>query len=86
MVVDALEFGQLVRQRRRKLRMTQRDLALVVNSGERFIVELEAGKPTCQLGKALATAKALGIELVPQCSPEKRDLDPDIPDVPGWAP
>jgi len=43
--------------------MTQRDLALAVNVGERFIVELENGKPTCQLGKALAVAKCVGIRL-----------------------
>ncbi|UEM25128.1 helix-turn-helix domain-containing protein (plasmid) [Skermanella mucosa] len=56
-------FGSLVRLRRQALGMTQRDLALAVNVGERFIVDLESGKPTCQLGKALAVAKGLGIRL-----------------------
>ena len=44
-------------------RLTQRDLALAIGTGERFIVELEAGKATAQLGKALAAAKAVGIRL-----------------------
>ena len=47
---------------------TQRDLALAVNVGERFIVDLESGKPTCQLGKALAVAKGVGIRLDQHCS------------------
>ncbi|WP_243445627.1 hypothetical protein [Sphingosinicella microcystinivorans] len=34
-----------------------------MNSGERFIVDLEAGKPAAQLGKALAAAKAVGLRL-----------------------
>ena len=40
--------------------MPQRDLAGANGVGERFIVELEAGKPTAQLGKALAVAKSVG--------------------------
>lgn len=63
--IDTAErFGHLVRERRRALKLQQRELALAANVGERFIVDLEAGKPTCQLGKALAVAHALGIRLV----------------------
>lgn len=54
------QFGQTIRAFRRRQGMTQRDLALVINAGERFIIELEAGKVTCQLGKALAAAQAVG--------------------------
>jgi hypothetical protein len=39
--------------------MRQDDLALATNVGRRFIVELEAGKPNCQLGKALVVAAAV---------------------------
>jgi y4mF family transcriptional regulator len=56
-------FGGLIRSRRQALGMTQRDLAFAMNVGERFIVDLESGKPTCQLGKALAVAKGVGIRL-----------------------
>lgn len=63
MITTAHEFGERIAQARRQLGITQRDLALAINSGERFIVELEAGKPTAQLGKALAAAKAVGIRL-----------------------
>jgi ribosome-binding protein aMBF1 (putative translation factor) len=57
------EFGKAVAEARRALGLTQRELALAINSGERFIVDLEAGKPTAQLGKALAAARAVGLRL-----------------------
>lgn len=63
-VIDsATQFGAAVASARKALGLTQRDLALAINSGERFIVDLEAGKPTAQLGKALAAAKAVGLRL-----------------------
>ena len=61
--MTAQEFGRLVREGRRALGMTQRDLALVINVGERFVVDLEAGKGTSQLGKALAAAQAVGVRI-----------------------
>lgn len=63
MIEDALQFGATVASARKALGLTQRELALAINSGERFIVELEAGKPTAQLGKALAAARAVGLRL-----------------------
>lgn len=63
MLNDAAAFGRLIRSRRRDAGLSQRNLAAAVDSGERFIVDLEAGKPSCQLGKALSVAHALGIKL-----------------------
>ena len=63
--MDTVQFGQAIRLARRRQGMTQRDLALVINTGERFIINLEAGKPTCQIGKALAAAQAVGWVLTP---------------------
>ena len=59
MIGTAQDFGEVVRKARRAQGLTQRQLALVANVGERFIVELEAGKATCQLGKALMIAATL---------------------------
>jgi y4mF family transcriptional regulator len=64
MIENALQFGTAVASARKALGLTQRELALAINSGERFIVDLEAGKPTAQLGKALAAAQAVGLHLV----------------------
>lgn len=63
MITTAKEFGRRVAEARKALGITQRELALAINTGERFIVDLEAGKPTAQLGKALAAARAAGLRL-----------------------
>jgi y4mF family transcriptional regulator len=55
------QLGQLIRAQRKKLGVTQKELAMVSGTGLRFIIELEKGKPTCQLGKALQVTKALGL-------------------------
>lgn len=45
------------------MRLTQPELALTSGTGLRFIVDLENGKPTCQIGKALQVLNALGISV-----------------------
>lgn len=60
---NAIDFGTILARARRGLGLTQRELALAIGVGERFIVDLEAGKPTAQLGKALAAAHAAGMRL-----------------------
>jgi transcriptional regulator with XRE-family HTH domain len=57
----ALAFGSLIRSRRRALNMRQHEVALATGVGRRFLIELEAGKPSCQLGRSLMVAHALGI-------------------------
>ena len=57
------QIGKLVRDTRKALGKTQKDLALTAGTGLRFIVELEKGKPTCQFGKALTVIKTLGISI-----------------------
>jgi DNA-binding XRE family transcriptional regulator len=57
----ARAFGLLTRSRRRALNMTQDQLALATGVGRRFLIDLEAGKTTCQLGLSLVVAEALGL-------------------------
>lgn len=57
------EIGQAVRIARRSLGVTQRQLALAAGTGLRFVIDLEKGKPTCQLGKTLAILNTLGVEM-----------------------
>lgn len=64
MISTSIEFGGQLARARKALGLTQRELALAIGVGERFIVDLEGGKPTAQLGKALAAAKAAGMRLV----------------------
>ena len=41
--------------------MRQDQLALATGVGRRFLIELEAGKPSCQLGRSLLVAEAVGL-------------------------
>ena len=58
------ELGTRLREKRKALGVTQKDLAMASGTGLRFIIDLEKGKPSCQIGKALAVAQALGLKLV----------------------
>ena len=63
------EVGETVRSTRRSLGVTQRELAMAAGTGLRFVIDLEKGKPTCQLGKTLTVLSTLGVEV----GFEKRD-------------
>jgi HTH-type transcriptional regulator/antitoxin HipB len=57
------EIGRMVRATRKQMQVTQADLALTSGTGLRFIIDLEKGKPTCQIGKVLTVLQTLGVEL-----------------------
>ena len=59
----AAEIGELIRDTRRSLDVTQKDLALTSGTGLRFIIDLEKGKDTCEIGKALRVLQTLGIKM-----------------------
>ena len=61
---SSADLGAIIRDRRKQLALTQLDLAGLANSGNRFIVEVENGKPTVQLQKVLDLVQLLGLELV----------------------
>jgi len=63
-VYKAQELGLLIQQTRKRQRLTQRDVAGLAGAGSRFMVELEHGKPTIQLQKALDVLALLGLEVV----------------------
>lgn len=62
-VHSTAQIGQRVRQTRQQLGLTQPQLALAVGVGIRFIVDLEAGKPTVRLDKVLQVLSGLGLVL-----------------------
>ena len=62
-ISDTKSLGEGIRIARTRMKVTQKDLALASGVGLRFIIELEKGKPTCQIGKALDIARALGLKL-----------------------
>ncbi|WP_447555429.1 helix-turn-helix transcriptional regulator [Vreelandella sp. EE22] len=58
------ELGQLVRKLRTEQGLLQMDLAGLAGTGNRFIVDLERGKPTLQLQKVLDVLDLMGLEVV----------------------
>lgn len=63
-VNTAQEFGSVIRAARKAQGLRQDQLAGAAGVGVRFIVDLEAGKQTTHLGKALAVAAALGLRVI----------------------
>ena len=61
---SSVELGAVIREQRKRLALTQLDLAGLGNTGNRFIVDLENGKPTVQLQKVLDLMDLLGLEVV----------------------
>jgi y4mF family transcriptional regulator len=56
-------IGQFIRENRKRLGVTQKDLALTSGTGLRFVIDLEKGKETCQIGKVLTVLQTLGIQI-----------------------
>jgi HTH-type transcriptional regulator/antitoxin HipB len=57
------QLGAALRAARKQLGLTQPRLALAAGVGVRFIVDLEAGKPTLRLENILRVIDALGGEI-----------------------
>ena len=57
------EVGEIVRKSRKQQGLTQPQLAMACGTGVRFIVDLEAGKATCQIGKVLNVIQMLGLRV-----------------------
>lgn len=62
-VTKPAELGAAVREARREIGVTQEVLAAGAGVGVRFVVELEAGKPTVQLDRVLQVLAALDLHL-----------------------
>ncbi len=57
------QLGDALRAARKQFGLTQPQLALAAGVGVRFIVDLEAGKPTLRLENVLRVIDALGGEI-----------------------
>ena len=71
------QLGAALRTARKQLGLTQPQLALAAGVGTRFIVDLEAGKPTVRLEHVLRVMGALGVEL------QLGGLPDELPEVAG---
>lgn len=57
------KLGEMIRQARKEQGLTQEQLAATTGVGVRFIRELEQGKESCHIGKALTVVAMLGIDI-----------------------
>ena len=58
------DLGKVVLVARKEQNLTQADIAGLAHTGNRFLVDLEKGKPTIQMKKALDILELLGFELI----------------------
>ena len=62
-IKNAEDLGRVVREARKAQKLSQNDLAGMAGTGRRFIVDLEKGKETAQLGKVLRVLATLGVSV-----------------------
>ncbi|MBQ5952404.1 MAG: helix-turn-helix domain-containing protein [Lachnospiraceae bacterium] len=60
---DAGAFGKILRNRRKELGYTQSYVSQVTGMSVSFLSDLENGKETAELGKALYLAGLLGLDV-----------------------
>ena len=57
------ELGQYLLKERKNLKLTQKEISEFADVGRKFIIELEKGKKTAQLGKVFELLNSLCLEL-----------------------
>ena len=62
-ITDAKDFGKAIRARRKQLQYTQRELSEHTGFSVSFISDLERGKTTAELEKAIFLANILGLDI-----------------------
>ena len=62
-ITSVESLGSAIRAARKRLGLTQLELAEACNVGITFVTQLERGKATAELGRALRVAQAVGLDL-----------------------
>lgn len=60
---SARDLGRIIRDERRRQGMTQADLAGLADVGVTFLSQLENGKDSAEIGKAIQVMTMLGIDI-----------------------
>lgn len=63
--MDSVALGAFVRQQRKDRGLTQLDVAELAEVSDRFLRELEHGKPSAEIGKVIDVLAVLGYDLEP---------------------
>ncbi|MCR5232841.1 MAG: helix-turn-helix domain-containing protein [Lachnospiraceae bacterium] len=62
-IYDAESFGLVLRQRRKEMDYTQREISDITGFSISFISDLENGKSTAEIGKVIYLANVLGLDI-----------------------
>ena len=62
-ITSEKNIGLLIKEKRKKINMTQKEAASIAGVGVRFLSELENGKPTLEIDKVLNVARIFGIDI-----------------------
>ena len=62
-ITSVKNIGLLIKEKRKKINMTQKEAASIGGVGVRFLSELENGKPTLEIDKVLNVARIFGIDI-----------------------
>ena len=76
-ITDTKNLGEYIKKVRKAQQLTQEDLAIAANVGIRFLVDLENGKKTAQIGKVIDVCCALGI-VIDLKTPFEKNYEVDV--------
>ena len=62
-ILSTKDIGEYIKEVRRLQSLTQGDLAGMAGTGVRFIIDVEKGKYTAEIGKVLHVLSVLGISM-----------------------
>lgn len=62
-IYDSESFGLALKQRRKEMDYTQREISALTGFSISFISDLENGKSTAEIGKAIYLANVLGLDI-----------------------
>lgn len=62
-IYETADIGALVQRKRKEMGFSQPQLADLCGCGTRFISDLENGKPTMHIGKAINVLLVLGLDI-----------------------
>lgn len=62
-ITDSISFGEMIRKRRKQMGYTQKYISEFTGFSISFLSDLENGKKTIELDKALTVANLLGLDV-----------------------
>ena len=63
-IIDSKSLGNVIRARRKELHYTQQDITDNTGYSISFLSDLENGKPTAEIGRAIDVVNLLGLDIL----------------------